>query len=151
MIQIQLQNSEAVIEGLSDIVSPSVVRRVVYAMAQQYHADILDYVYAGRAYKHRTGQLTQSIGWHGNDDTSATVYANAEYAPFVEFGTKAHPITPANRKMLRFPVAGGGMAFARRVNHPGSRAYPFFYTDQATRRENMQARAIEILNEAING
>jgi phage gpG-like protein len=151
MIQIQLQNSEAVIDGLSNITSPSVVRRVVYAMAQQYHADILNYVYAGRAYRQRTGQLTQSIGWHGNNDTSATVYANAEYAPFIEFGTQPHSIVPVNRKMLRFPVVGGGMAFARRVNHPGSRAYPFFYTDQATRRENMQARAIEILNEAING
>ena len=151
MIQIQLQNSEAVIEGLSNMVNPSVVRRVVYAMAQQYTLDILDYIKAGRAFSVRTGQLEQSIGWRGDSDASATVYANAEYAPFVEFGTKPHLITPRNRAALRFPSLNGGYAFSRGHKHPGSRAFPFFYADADNRRARMQEMAIRILGEAING
>jgi hypothetical protein len=43
---------------------------------------------------------------------------------FLEWGTKAHVISPKKGKMLRFAVAGN-MVFARKVQHPGTRPRPF--------------------------
>ena len=49
---------------------------------------------------------------------------DAPYAPFVHQGTRPHVIMPRNARALRFEV-GGRTVFARRVNHPGTRARPF--------------------------
>src|SRR5215471_15343180 len=46
-------------------------------------------------------------------------------APYVEAGTRAHPILPTRPGgRLRFETAGG-IVFARRVQHPGTEADPF--------------------------
>jgi len=47
-----------------------------------------------------------------------------EYGPSVEFGTAPHIIRPKG-KALKFK-AGGKTIFAKKVNHPGTRATPFF-------------------------
>lgn len=41
------------------------------------------------------------------------------YAPFVDTGTRPHIIKPRRARFLRFVPAGGGVAFAKKVNHPG--------------------------------
>lgn len=66
---------------------------------------------------------------HGRHDTSA------DYAPYVEFGTRPHVIRAKNRKALAWGGArrlSGSLRkgakpthFARSVNHPGTRARPF--------------------------
>lgn len=48
----------------------------------------------------------------------------APHAHLVEFGTKAHLITPKLKKMLKF--GNRFTAFAKKVQHPGSREVPFF-------------------------
>ncbi len=48
----------------------------------------------------------------------------ADYAPFVEFGTKPHKISAKNKKALTFFVNGKKVT-VRSVNHPGTRAQPF--------------------------
>ncbi len=58
-------------------------------------------------------------GWAGRVGT----WIN--YALGLEKGTKPHVITPRRRRALRF-VVGGREVFARRVNHPGTRAYHVF-------------------------
>ena len=84
----------------------------------------------------RTGNLGRSIGIERVTATSADTVAHANYALFVERGTKAHTIVPRNRKALRWPAAGsstlggrvrsgGSVIFAKRVRHPGTRARPF--------------------------
>lgn len=81
-------------------------------------------------YTDRSSNLTNSIGYDGptgsfrNNDLEAAVSAGAGYAVFVELGTRAHVIVPKYRKALRFPAAGG-FVFARKVNHPGTRARYF--------------------------
>lgn len=78
-------------------------------------------------YTDRSSNLTNSIqpdgptGSFRNGDLQAIVSAGAGYAVFVELGTRAHVIKPKFRKALRFPTAGG-FGFAKRVNHPGTRA-----------------------------
>ena len=85
----------------------------------------------------KTGNLGRSIRIQSVTDTSATVVAGARYAGFVEFGTRAHEITPRARKALRWaaspagrrlsgaPRVGAAVVFARRVHHPGTKPYPF--------------------------
>jgi hypothetical protein len=159
MIQIQLQGNDKVVIALNNVTSPRVMRQVINAMAESYTDDVLDYVQAGRAFRTRAmrgganslASLEQSINWHPNSDNSATVYANAAHAPFVEFGTKPHTINARFRKALKIPVQGNGFIFRRFVRHPGSKPYPFFYADMDNRRARMQLRAIEVLRAEING
>lgn len=47
------------------------------------------------------------------------------YASYVEEGTPAHEIYPRRAGALAFVGRAGELQFARRVNHPGSRAFPF--------------------------
>jgi len=43
------------------------------------------------------------------------------YGHMVRMGTRPHPIVPRNAKALAFMI-GGNLVFAKRVNHPGTRA-----------------------------
>lgn len=49
----------------------------------------------------------------------------APYAWDVEYGTKPHVIEAKPGKVLRFQ-AGGRTVYTRRVNHPGTRAQPYY-------------------------
>jgi hypothetical protein len=91
----------------------------------------------------RTGNLGRSIHVASVTATNAIVEAGAGYAGFVEFGTRPHEITPRARKALRWAATGagarftgsprkaalrgalGGVRFATRVHHPGTRPHPF--------------------------
>ena len=85
----------------------------------------------------RTGNLGRSIHVASVSATEAQVAASANYAAYVEYGTRAHDITPKAAKALRFAASAGGarltgtprsgaaVVFAKRVHHPGTRPQPF--------------------------
>jgi hypothetical protein len=91
----------------------------------------------------RTGNLGRSIHVAAIGPVSARVVAGANYAAFVEFGTRAHEITPNAKRALRWAATSagarltgtprkaaqrgalGGVVFATRVHHPGTRPQPF--------------------------
>lgn len=85
----------------------------------------------------RTGNLGRSIQIGYVTRNSAQVKATANYAGYVEFGTRPHIIRPRNAKALRFaPGAGSRLSgtprrnahniiFAKKVRHPGTRPRPF--------------------------
>jgi hypothetical protein len=87
----------------------------------------------------RTGNLGRTIRLGQVTDTSVEVKAggsqNVGYAAAVEFGTRAHIIVPKAATVLawgggrtlggRLRAGGRPTNFARRVNHPGTRAKPF--------------------------
>ncbi len=85
----------------------------------------------------KTGNLGRSIMVASVTDNSATVVAHANYAPYVEFGTRPHEITPHARKALRWAASAGGrrltgsprtgadVVFATKVHHPGTKPHPF--------------------------
>lgn len=89
---------------------------------------------AHRLVPRKTGYLQRTIQPGTLTDTSAEVKATANYAAYVEFGTKPHIIRPKNRKALRWPLSrrlsgrarsGSGFAFAAIVHHPGTKPHPF--------------------------
>lgn len=74
-----------------------------------------------------TGNLKNSINFNiTNKGLTGEVYAGAEYAPDVEFGTDPHKIVAKNGKALAFKK-DGKTVFAKSVNHPGTRAQPFLF------------------------
>ena len=127
-------------------------RKAAKAGAEEYTELVLDYIGAGRAFGRGTGQLEQSISWRPVRDGVAEVSANAEHAPFVEYGTKAHVIRPkAGRSALKIPMPGGGYILRSKVNHPGSKAYPFFYADRTHRKALVLAAMSEVVLREVKG
>ncbi len=143
-IRVDLGKAPQVLAALSD---PKMGVLAAKAAAEAYVDEMLDWIAAGKSFttRSRKGGLAQSIGWRPLAD-GAEVYANKDYAGFVEFGTAPHVIEPGpDRKALKFPVAGGGYGYARRVNHPGSKPHPFFFADTRNREKVMQQRALSVL------
>jgi len=71
------------------------------------------------------GDLRGSIRFIFDDhDTIATVGTDKVYAPYVEFGTAPHLITPKNKKALSWKV-GKKRIFVKSVRHPGTEPNPF--------------------------
>ena len=84
----------------------------------------------------KTGNLGRSIGVERVTARSADTVARAGYAAAVEYGTRPHVIQPRLKKALRFasgggarlsgtPRTGAAVTFAKKVNHPGTRAQPY--------------------------
>lgn len=77
-----------------------------------------------------TGRLHNSIRKqrrNGANPSVAVVAGLNRYTPYLGwhmFGTEAHEIRPRTRRALRW-AAPGGVRFATRVWHPGTRANPF--------------------------
>lgn len=76
------------------------------------------------SFKNQTGNLRRSIYKNVESGYKGRVATDEAYATYVEKGTKPHTITPKNKKLLAFKI-DNRVVFARRVNHPGSKPYPF--------------------------
>lgn len=90
----------------------------------------------------RTGNLLTSFRFRSTRD-EARWYPTANYAHFVEFGTRPHTIRPRNARVLSWEGGGqrgyvtaasgrryyksspGTRSFAMVVNHPGSKPKPY--------------------------
>lgn len=85
----------------------------------------------------KTGNLSRSISRGSLTPTFAIVKATANYAGYVELGTRPHEIRPNRAKVLAWasspsgrrlsgtPRRGAAMTFARLVHHPGTKPQPF--------------------------
>ncbi len=114
----------------SPLLGEKVMRRLAIATVAE----------ARLAVPRKTGNLGRSIHIGELTPSTATVIASANYAAFVEFGTRPHEITPNARKALRFAASAGGarlsgtprtgaaVVFAKRVHHPGTKPHPFMKT-----------------------
>ena len=75
----------------------------------------------------KTGRLKASIGSRivrGFPGHNVEVFADTPYAVYHHDGTRPHVIRPRRKRVLKFQ-SGGQTVFARKVNHPGTRANPF--------------------------
>jgi hypothetical protein len=147
-ITFDVGNAPSVLAALRD---PHNAQLIANAMAESYVDDIHDLIQSGRSFTPRNaGGLEQSIGWRPAGNGAAEVYANKDYAGFVEFGTGPHVIgQKPGRKGLKTPTSGQGYVLRRQVNHPGSRPHPFFFADQAARAQHMQEAGRSVLARII--
>lgn len=94
---------------------------------------------AKRLVPRRIGNLARTIHVRRVTDSSVEIMAGGTakvgYAAAVEFGSRPHIIVPRNARVLawggprtlggRLRKGGRATNFARRVNHPGTRAKPY--------------------------
>lgn len=79
-------------------------------------------IVAGAYWTNRTGKTARSFRVDADPEAlGATLVSTSKVARFLESGTRPHVITPRRKDALRFVPAGGGVAFARSVNHPGTK------------------------------
>lgn len=112
----------------------------------------------------KTGNLRRSIRIGTVTDSSASIIAGGAggvgYAAIVERGSRPHVIVPRNRKVLAWggnrrlsgSLRSGAKAtnFARRVNHPGTRAKPYLLpgAKAAAEKAGFASQLIKTWNEA---
>jgi HK97 gp10 family phage protein len=75
----------------------------------------------------RSGNLRASLGVrvHAHSVTIGPDEVKAPYAKYVEFGTKPHVIKPKTPDGVLRWSNGGQVFYAKKVNHPGTKAQPF--------------------------
>lgn len=95
----------------------------------------------GQLLKHRTGKLGDSVRGEPTQVTASSIEGGVvagggpvDYARPLEYGSSAHEIVPVTAKALHFFIDGKEV-FAKRVMHPGTRAYAFM---RGTLDENAQ-------------
>lgn len=71
------------------------------------------------------GSLRQSIRTNRLNQGSYQVIVGAKYAAAVDQGTRPHVILPRRKRALAF-MKDGKYIVTKRVNHPGTKAQPFF-------------------------
>lgn len=71
----------------------------------------------------KTGTLRRSIG-HSHPNFLTVELTGAKHWKYVQFGTSPHVITPRNSTLLHWKDKTGEY-FAKKVNHPGTKANPF--------------------------
>lgn len=96
-----------------------------------------------------TGELVLSInaapvtGSLSAGTLTGIVSSSLPRALWVEEGTEAHVIRPRKKKALRWASNGTGAEgwrFAKKVNHPGTKAKPFLKPALASKREAIEAK-----------
>ena len=79
-------------------------------------------------FKQQTGNLRRSIYKSVEGPERGIVYVDAGAAPYgagVEYGTQPHTIYPKRGKWLAFTGSSGQTVFMKKIDHPGSRPYPY--------------------------
>ena len=117
-----IQLSNKLNKGLEKSAVTKGIQRVVLFMESEARRNITDVIYNRPVGWRRTGKARQSIVGKMVDDTSGKVFVGVNYAKHLEYGTKPHIIRAKRAKVL----AGNGKVFGRVVNHPGTKAYPFW-------------------------
>lgn len=143
--------------ALRNLAMPGLELRVAKVMAQEYYDAIQAWIGGGNSFTSRTSQLEGSIGRRPEGD-GAVVFATAEYAPYVEFGTGVHgphkqPFTigpKPGRKALRFNV-GGTQIIRRKVVSQGQEADPYFFTDMENREQLLLNAAHDLMGDILGG
>lgn len=109
--------------------------------------------------RRKTGNTGRTIRLASASATNAVTEVRGA-GPYLEYGTRPHVITPRAAKALRFAATPGGrrltgsprkgaaVVFARRVNHPGTKPYPFMIPGARKAVEAMGLVIGQVWNEA---
>jgi HK97 gp10 family phage protein len=87
-------------------------------------------------------RLSDSIKYEKTGDLEIRIFADEEDAPYfkyLEYGTRPHEIKTRYRQALKFNI-GEDTIFAKKVMHPGTKAYAPFETAVERNREGIIRR-----------
>lgn len=130
IVNVSIEGDKALIARFKEM--PAAVNQALYVKAFTLALKLEAYIKTnklnGQVLNRITGALSRSI--HNVVDRSVNsvigrVFSSGDvkYAAIHEYGgtTAPHIIEPKKASVLAFTGGGGGMVFARRVNHPGSK------------------------------
>lgn len=115
---VKIQGADRLVENLKRW--PSVAAPILRRALSASQAVLAKHTVKGTV-PWRTGFLTQSFRAELSDAVLKW-FPTASYAPYVEFGTKAHTILPSEKKALYWP---GAEHPVRSVRHPGTKPNQF--------------------------
>jgi hypothetical protein len=118
VVSVDISAAKAVLDGLSGPQMAGKLETALHATALLGERTVVGFTPV------RTGALRASIHATRTGSLAWKIASPLPYARFVEEGTRAHVIRP-HGKFLRFQ-ASGGVVYARRVNHPGTKARRMF-------------------------
>ncbi|GAB6043581.1 hypothetical protein [Endothiovibrio diazotrophicus] len=127
-------------EGVAQLpgILASLAEPIAGVAAEEYTEAVLDWIGAGKVSTKSSG-LEQGIGWIAAAGGAVEVFSASSRSRWIEEGTRPHVIKPRpGRQALKIPTPGGYI-LRRQVNHPGTKAQPFFFADLANRQERMKA------------
>lgn len=122
---------------------------IVNATAQAVRGavkDTVDHARATTLFNDRSGKTRQSIRGEANGPEGEVKAGGV--AKFLENGTAPHEIKPRRAKKLRF-VVNGEVAFARKVNHPGTAERPFMTQARDLGEKSLEYGLEFLVDEAI--
>jgi len=93
-------------------------------------------------------RLANCIKYEKIDNLTIRVFADENAAPYfsyLEHGTQPHDIYPKNKQALKFSINGKNV-FAKRIRHPGTRAYQPFNLSVIENKNNI-IRRVKTLSE----
>lgn len=123
---------------------PSASRDAVQATAQESLARITKPSY----WQGRTGKTAKSFSARVTSDYSSTVTSSAPVAAFLNDGTRPHVIAAKGSGFLRF-VQNGSVRFARRVQHPGTKAINYEAAEQREGQKDLAEYGDSALHRAV--
>ena len=144
MITIETRNFDVVAKKLNQF-PPDAKNALTKGLIKAGHLVEAD---AKRLCRVKTGRLRSSITTERIDWDEVRIGTNVSYGPHVEYGTGPHIIVPVNKEYLSF-VVGGVRIFTKRVDHPGSRAYPFLRPALFKNRQKIRQTIIEAIKEVL--
>ena len=137
------------LENLSNLPEKAkrAAKKAIKAAGKEYYNQIHEDIDSGKSFTPRTGNLQQSITIRF-EGYKAIIGTHKEYAPFVEYGTKAHTIKPKNAKVLAINTENG-ILFRKLVKHPGSKPYPFMFLNLERRLKQATDKAFEVFKSEL--
>lgn len=145
MIEVSLNGIDKLVKDLQGV-PDKLIKPTILRMSQIAY----DETQRGAGRHSKTGALFQSVYNRKVQDGRAVGHdtGRAPHAKFVLFGTRPHVIRPKTKKALRW-AGPGGFVFAKRVNHPGSKADPYLETARDKALAGFERIVSEQLRDAI--
>ena len=154
--------------------APEATRRHLRIAVKESAEEVKEQAQKVHKFTSRTGGLENSVTTGFHEPMTGVVSLGPEIGPkqpylaAIHNGSKPHPIFPKNanlttqrslagkfgvpkgsRLVLRFPI-GGGFAFARFVNHPGTKPDPFLFDALRVKEGRIQFIMTESVKSALH-
>jgi hypothetical protein len=136
--------------------APQAVRDHLRIAVKSSTVDVQRVARKSHRFATKSGVLERAVTVEFPGEMTGRVFLNpaiAGYAGAIHDGSRPHRIDPKRKKLLRWaaPLGGGGkgFAFARHVNHPGTKPDPFLYTALEARRDSIQEKMDKATDAAL--
>ena len=131
--------------------APEATRRHLRIALKQSVEEVKDQAQRIHRFTSKTGAVERSVSTRFEDPMAGIVFLDpaVPVAGFIHQGTRPHTIMPGKRRFLRWVSRGGSFAFAKRVQHPGTKPDPFLHDALRAKEGRIQSIMAEAVQAAL--